>query len=601
MEMRKFHLLILVLSALLLFVGFSSVYAQDNVGIGTITPDPSALVEIQALDKGLLIPRTDTLSIVDPATGLLIYTVTDSSFWYFDGVFWRQGIGPQGEDGPLIPGLHGQTMRYDTVFFDDWVANSFIWNDEYHVGINTNQPDSSAIMHLVAEGKGFLAPQMDKPARDNIQNPAVGLMVVNTTDSTLDYFNGDCWLPSYAEDCNSCYLDITPSSLADTIDRVVSTTQDLSLDIVQTAGNPQQVAISILTTLPAGLTALVTPNPAPSTGVVDIEFEATPFAPAGTYAIVIQVLCNNSIYNIVYSLTIEPCYEIDLVNSAFNYDLATEFFTANPTIPSSVSVCVVNTVQTGVLVTSQDATLPAYSTGNFAPGSVIAIVNDGYIIGRGGDGGVAYDPANGFSGDGDDGGHAVNLDLDAMIVNNSAIYGGGGGGGAMAFSIAYNTPSIPIIGSITIGLFVGSGGGGGAGLGEGGDYNTNLFIGFAAYDEGEGGTGGVGGVQGQGGQLNAPFDFTVSIATVTITPNTNGGDGGPYGFAGTQGSFGLALTVTIAVPIIGNIPIGPINIPIPVPPPLAGEGGNAIKHNGNVTNIPDNLYNTSQFKGQVGP
>lgn len=601
MEMQKFRPLILALSALLLFVGSSSVYAQDNVGIGTITPDPSALVEIQALDKGLLIPRTDTLSIVDPATGLLIYTVTDSSFWYFDGIFWRQGIGPQGEDGPLIPGLHGQTMRYDTVFFDDWVANSFIWNNEYHVGINTDQPDSSAVLHLVAEGKGFLAPQMDESARDNIQNPALGLVVVNTTDSTLDYFNGDCWLPSYAEDCNSCYLDITPSSLADTIDRVVSITQDLSLDIVQTAGNPQQVAVSILTTLPAGLTATVTPNPAPSTGVVDIQFEATPFAPDGTYAIVIQVLCNNSIYNIVYSLTIEPCYEIDLVNSVFNYDLATEFFTANPTIPSSVSVCVVNTVQTGVLVTSQDATLPAYSTGNFAPGSVIALVNDGFIIGRGGDGGVAYDPANGFTGDGDDGGHAVNLDLDATIVNNSAIYGGGGGGGAMAFSIAYTTPSIPIIGSITIGLFVGSGGGGGAGLGEGGDYNTNLFIGFAAYDEGEDGTGGIGGVQGAGGQLNAPFDFTVSIATVTITPNTNGGDGGPYGFAGTQGSFGLALTVTIAVPIIGNIPIGPINIPIPVPPPLAGEGGNAIKHNGNTTNVPDNLYNTSQLKGQVGP
>lgn len=599
--MQKFLPLVFAFCALLFTAGPNSVYAQDNVGIGTITPDPSALVEIQALDKGLLIPRTDTLSIVDPATGLLIYTVTDSSFWYFDGIFWRQGIGPQGEDGPLIPGLHGQTMRYDTVFFDDWVANSFIWNNEYHVGINTDQPDSSAVLHLVAEGKGFLAPQMDESARDNIQNPAVGLVVVNTTDSTLDYYNGDCWLPSYAEDCNSCYLNITPSSNADTIDRVVSQTQDLTLDIVQTAGNPQQVAISILTTLPAGLTATVNPNPAPSTGVVDIQFEATPFAPAGTYAIVIQVLCNNSIYNIVYSLTIEPCYEIDVVNSVFNYDLATEFFQANPTIPSSVSVCVVNNVQTGVLVTSQDATLPAYSTGNFAPGSVIALVNDGFIIGRGGDGGVAYDPANGFSGDGDDGGHAVNLDLDATIVNNSAIYGGGGGGGAMAFSIAYTTPSIPIIGSITIGLFVGSGGGGGAGLGEGGDYNTNLFIGFAAYDEGEDGTGGIGGVQGAGGQLNAPFDFTVSIATVTITPNTNGGDGGPYGFAGTQGSFGLALTVTIAVPIIGNIPIGPINIPIPVPPPLAGEGGNAVKHNGNATNIPDNLYNTSQLKGQVGP
>lgn len=589
-----------VFTAVCLFVA-STTLAQDNVGIGTITPDPSALLEVQALDKGLLIPRTDTLSITNPATGLLIYTVTDSSFWYFDGIYWRQGIGPQGEEGPLIPGLHGQTMRYDTVFFNDWVANSFIWNNEYHVGINTDQPDSSAILHLVAEGKGFLAPQMDETTRDNIQDPAVGLVVVNMTDSTVDYFNGTCWLPTFAQGCDDCYLDITPSSTADTIDRVVSPTETLSLDIVQTAGNPQQIALSVLTNLPNGLTATITPNPAPSTGVVDIEFEATPFAPDGVYPIVIQVLCNNSTYNIVYSLTIEPCYEIDVVNSAFNYDLASEFFQANPTVPSSVSVCVVNTVQPGVLITSQDATQPAYTLGNFAPGSVIALVNDGFIIGRGGDGGVAYDPANGFTGDGQDGGDAVIATLDATIVNNSAIYGGGGGGGAMAFSLAYTTPSIPIIGSITIGLFVGSGGGGGAGLGEGGDYNTNLFIGFAVYDEGTDGTGGIGGVQGQGGQLNAPFNFATGPATITITPNTNGGDGGPYGFAGTQGSFAMALTVTVTVPIIGNIPIGPINIPIPVPPPLAGEGGYAIKHNGNIINIPDNLYNTSALKGQVGP
>jgi len=592
-----------VLTALALVTPIS-LLAQDNVGIGTVTPDPSALLEVQSLDKGLLIPRTDTLSITNPATGLLIYTPPDSSFWYYDGVVWRRGVGPQGDPGPLIPGLHGQTMRFDTVFQQppgDWVANSFIWNNEYHVGVNTDQPDSSAILHLVAEDKGFLAPQMDETTRDNIQNPATGLVIVNTTDSTVDYYNGTCWLPTFAQGCDDCFLDITPSSLADTIDRVVSTTETMSLNIVQTAGNPQQLAVSILTTLPQGLTATVTPNPAPSTGVVDIEFEATPFAPAGTYPIVIQVLCNNSTYNIVYSLTIEPCYEVDVVNGTFNYDLASEFFTANPTIPNSTTVCVVNNVYSGVLITSQDATIPAYTIGNFAPGSVIALVNDGYIIGRGGDGGIAYDPANGFTGDGQDGGDAVHSPIDATILNNSAIYGGGGGGGAMAFSISYTTPSIPIIGSITFGFFVGSGGGGGAGEGVGGDYNTNLFIGFAVYDEGEDGTGGIGGVQGAGGQLNAPFNFTVSIATVTITPNTNGGDGGPYGFAGTQGSFSLSLTVTVTVPIIGNIPIGPINIPIPVPPPLAGDGGFAIKHFGNTINIPDNLYNTSQLKGEVGP
>ena len=600
-EMRILRNALFAVITALTFFGSLSSNAQDNVGIGTITPDPSALLEIQALDKGLLIPRTDTLSITNPATGLLIYTPTDSSFWYFDGIVWRQGIGPEGPEGPLIPGLQGQTMRYDTVFFDDWVANSFIWNNEYHVGINTDQPDSSAIMHLVAENKGFLAPQMDETSRDNIPNPATGLIIVNTTDSTVDYFNGTCWLPTFAQGCDDCFLDITPSSLADTIDRVVSPTETVSLDIVQTAGNPQQLAVSILTTLPQGLTATITPNPAPSTGVVDIEFEATPFAPAGVYPIIIQVLCNNSTYNIVYSLTIEPCFEIDVVNTAFNYDLASAFFQANPTVPNSTSVCVVNTVQPGVLVTSQDASQPAYTTGNFAPGSVIALVNDGFIIGRGGDGGVAFDPANGFTGEGEDGGDAVDVQLDATILNNSAIYGGGGGGGSMAFAISFTTPSIPIIGAITFGFFVGSGGGGGAGLGEGGDYNTNIFIGFAVYDEGTDGTGGIGGVQGQGGQLNAPFAFAAGPATITITPNTNGGDGGPYGFDGTQGTFGLALTVTITVPIIGNIPIGPINIPIPVPPPAAGEGGNAIKHNGNTINIPDNTYNTSQIKGVVGP
>ncbi|MCB9185817.1 MAG: hypothetical protein H6601_03645 [Flavobacteriales bacterium] len=599
--MRTLRTSIFAVITALTFVIPLNLIAQDNVGIGTITPDPSALLEIQSLDKGLLIPRTDTLAITNPATGLLIYTPTDSSFWYFDGIVWRRGIGPEGPEGPLIPGLQGQTMRYDTVFFNDWVANSFIWNNEFHVGINTDQPDSSAVMHLVSEDKGFLAPQMSESMRDNIQNPAVGLIIVNTTDSTVDYYNGTCWLPTFAQGCDDCYLDITPSSTADTIDRVVSPTANLSLNIVQTAGNPQQLAVTIPTTLPSGLTATITPNPAPSTGVVSIDFDATPFAPAGTYPIVIQVLCNNSTYNIVYSLTIEPCYEVDVVNGAFNYDLGAAFYQANPTVPTSMPVCVVNTVHSGVLVTSQDATIPAYTIGTLAPGSVVALVNDGYIIGRGGDGGIAYDPANGFTGDGEDGGDAVNVTLDATILNNSAIYGGGGGGGSMAFSLSYTTPSIPIIGAITFGLFVGSGGGGGAGLGEGGDYNTNLFIGFSVYDEGTDGTGGVGGVQGQGGQLNAPFSFATGPATITITPNTNGGDGGPYGFAGTQGSFQLSLTVTITVPIIGNIPIGPINIPIPVPPPLAGDGGYAIRHNGNTINIPDNLYNTSQLKGQVGP
>lgn len=582
----------------------STCWAQDNVGIGTITPDPSALLEIQAQDKGLLIPRTDTLSIASPATGLLIYTVTDSSFWYFDGIYWRRGIGPEGPEGPLIPGLQGQTMRYDTVFFNDWVANSFIWNNEYHVGINTDQPDSSAILHLVAEGKGFLAPQMDETSRDNIQNPAVGLVIVNTTDSTLDYFNGDCWLPSFAEDCNSCFLNVTPSSLADTIDRVVSQTETLSLDIVQTAGNPQQIAITILTTLPSGLTATITPNPAPSTGVVDIEFFATPFAPAGTYPIVLQVLCNNSTYNIVYSLTILPCYEVPVTNTINNYDLGTDFYNLYPNAPTNTPVCVVCLVQPGVEISSPTTTDPAFTTGTALPaGSLVAIVNEGNILGRGGDGGSAFDPALGLTGEGEDGGTAIELTLDADIINNFNIFGGGGGGGSMAFSISTGNlipPPAP-----AFGFFLGAGGGGGANLGEGGTQPNGL-IGLSFYSPGTDGTGGQFGVPGQGGILNFPITFAIGPAQVDINPNAIGGNGGPYGYPGTQGIFQITISVSVVVniPFIGPIVVPVVTnlaIPIPAPPPAAGDGGFAVKRNGFTTTIPDNLYNTSFLRGTVGP
>lgn len=602
--MRNLRALSTVFLAVVLFLTAAQVNAQDNVGIGTTTPDPSALLEIQALNKGLLIPRTDTLAITNPATGLLIYTPTDSSFWYFDGIYWRQGIGPEGAPGPLLPALHGQTMRYDTVFFNDWVANSFIWNNEFHVGINTDQPDSSAILHLVAENKGFLAPQMDETSRDNIQNPAVGLVIVNTTDSTVDYFNGDCWLPSFAEDCNSCYLNVTPSSIADTIDRVVSQTETLSLDIVQTAGNPQQVAVTILTTLPAGVTATITPNPAPSTGVVDVEFHASPFAPDGTFPIVVQVLCNNSTYNIVYSLTILPCYIVDVLNSTSTFDLGVEFYIQHPTAPTSTSVCIVNNIFPGVTITSPDVAQPAYTTGTAIPsGSLLAIVNEGNIIGRGGDGGDAYDPALGLTGEGEDGGTAINLTLDADIINNFNIYGGGGGGGAMAFSISTGNlipPPAP-----AFGFFIGAGAGGGAGLGEGGTQPNNL-IGLSWYSPGTDGTGGQFGVPGQGGILNFPITFAIGPAQVDINPNAVGGNGGPYGYPGTQGLFQLTISVSVVVniPFIGPIVIPVVtnlNIPIPVPPPAAGDGGFAVKRNGFTTNIPDNTYNTSFLRGTVGP
>lgn len=62
-----------------------SLQAQDNVGIGTNTPDLSAILEMLSTNKGVLIPRMNTVgmtNIPSPANSLLVYN-TDSMCYFF--------------------------------------------------------------------------------------------------------------------------------------------------------------------------------------------------------------------------------------------------------------------------------------------------------------------------------------------------------------------------------------------------------------------------------------------------------------------------------------------------------------------------------------
>jgi|GEM_PF-6598838 len=80
---------------ILLFVivfAFALPVAAQNVAInedGT-DPDPSAMLDVKSLDKGLLIPRITFASRpAAPATGLLIYqTDNDPGFYYYNGSAW---------------------------------------------------------------------------------------------------------------------------------------------------------------------------------------------------------------------------------------------------------------------------------------------------------------------------------------------------------------------------------------------------------------------------------------------------------------------------------------------------------------------------------
>jgi hypothetical protein len=78
------------------------VHAQNNAGIGTPSPDPSAILDLSATDMGLLIPRTDTSQVPSPATGLLIFQSTDTQFYYFDGNWWEPISNEGTPESPFI-------------------------------------------------------------------------------------------------------------------------------------------------------------------------------------------------------------------------------------------------------------------------------------------------------------------------------------------------------------------------------------------------------------------------------------------------------------------------------------------------------------------
>lgn len=62
-----------------------------QVGIGTISPESSAILDISSTSQGVLVPRMTTTqrnAIASPAQGLLVFDTDLGSFYYHDGSAW---------------------------------------------------------------------------------------------------------------------------------------------------------------------------------------------------------------------------------------------------------------------------------------------------------------------------------------------------------------------------------------------------------------------------------------------------------------------------------------------------------------------------------
>lgn len=96
----------------------TAAFAQNNVGIGTTTPNPNAILEMESTDQGVLIPRMTTAqrnAIAAPTEGLLVYDTDADCFFFYEGSSssWENlcnagATGPQGPQGPAgPPGTNG--------------------------------------------------------------------------------------------------------------------------------------------------------------------------------------------------------------------------------------------------------------------------------------------------------------------------------------------------------------------------------------------------------------------------------------------------------------------------------------------------------------
>lgn len=80
-------------------LAFCFTVADAQTGIGTTTPHPSAMLDVTSTTMGALVPRmttTQRTAIASPATGLLVYDLTDNRHFVYNGTAWEALGVPKG-------------------------------------------------------------------------------------------------------------------------------------------------------------------------------------------------------------------------------------------------------------------------------------------------------------------------------------------------------------------------------------------------------------------------------------------------------------------------------------------------------------------------
>src|ERR1700736_5925144 len=132
-----------VLFTLLVICMAASALLAQNIGISATgaTPHPSAMLDISATDKGMLVPRmtaVQRMAIAAPAKGLLVFDNDSSSFWFYNGTTWTG-----------LTGTGGGAVGWAQSGADIYASNTG------NVGIGTNIPLSKLALVTPDNSSGF--------------------------------------------------------------------------------------------------------------------------------------------------------------------------------------------------------------------------------------------------------------------------------------------------------------------------------------------------------------------------------------------------------------------------------------------------------------
>ncbi|NPA33824.1 MAG: hypothetical protein GXO48_02715 [Chlorobi bacterium] len=110
---------------------------------------------------------------------------------------------------PLCSGINTNSVLR---FTGSSLCNSLISDNGTSVGIGTVSPSSSAILELNSTNQGFLMPRLTTAQRNNINNPAHGLLIMNTDNFCIEAYDAtsSSWLevscPQLCSPCDTCPL-----------------------------------------------------------------------------------------------------------------------------------------------------------------------------------------------------------------------------------------------------------------------------------------------------------------------------------------------------------------------------------------------------------